>query len=110
MATTYKTAQIQGTSSTGTYATLYSTSASVSSVVSTIVVCNTASAPATYRIGLMGAAGTPSSSEWIVYDGTVSANDTVFLTIGATIEPSKFVRISSSATTVTFAAFISEIT
>ena len=58
MANTYKSAQLQGTASVSTYGTLYSTGASTSAVISSIVVCNTSASAVTYRIGLMGSAGT----------------------------------------------------
>jgi hypothetical protein len=109
MAKNYKSSQVQGTSGLTTYATLYSTPASTQAVVSTIAICNTASAAATYRIGLDDEAGTPGASEWIVYGSSVSANDTVFLTVGITLAPEKYIRVSSSANTVTFSAFVSEI-
>lgn len=109
MATAYKPAQVQGTAGVTTYATLYEVPAATEAIVSTIVVCNTANAPATYRIGLDTSAGTPGASEWLVYDATVAANDSTFLTIGASLDAGKFVRVSSSANTVTFTAFLSEI-
>lgn len=109
MATIYKNAQVQGTAGTGTYTTLYNTDASTTAVISTILICNTAGAQATYRIGLDTTAGTPSASEWLVYDATVPANDTVALTFGATLGNTQYLRVSSSANTVTFTAFISEI-
>lgn len=109
MATTYKNAQVQGTSSTGTYATLYNTGASTEAVISTILICNTSGTQATYRIGLDATAGTPGASEWLVYDATVAANDTTALTLGITLGNSQYIRVSSSANTVTFSAFISEI-
>jgi len=105
----YKTAQIQGTAGVTTYATLYSTPAATEAVISTIVICNTATSPATYRIGLEEGDLTPGASKWIVYDTTVPANDTVFLTVGMTLAPEKYIRVSSSANTVTFSAFVSEI-
>ena len=109
MATVYKPAQVQGTAGVTTYATLYSVPSATESIVSTIVVCNTANAPATYRIAIMSSAGTPAAANWIVYDATVAANDSTFLTIGASLDAGKFIRVSSSANTVTFAAFVSEI-
>ena len=105
----YKTAQVQGTAAVTTYATLYSTPAATEAVISTIAICNTAASPATYRIGLDTTEGTPSASEWVVYGATVAANDTVFLTVGMTLAAGQFVRVSSSADTVTFSAFVSEI-
>lgn len=110
MATTYKNAQVQGTAGVGTYATLYNTSASATAVVSSIAITNTASATATYRIGIMGSAGTPAAANWLVYDAVVAGNDTILLTIGLTLGNSQFIRVSSSANTVTFSAYISEIT
>jgi hypothetical protein len=110
MPTAYTIAQVQGTASTGTYATLFSTSASQTAVVSSIAICNTAAAAVTYRIGVMGSAGTPGASEWIVYDNTVPANDTVFLTVGLTLGNTKFIRISSSANTCAFSASYALIT
>lgn len=109
MATAYKPSQVQGTASTGTYATLYNVPASTEAVISTILVCNTASASANYRIGLDTSAGTPGVSEWLVYDATVGANDTVCLTLGVCLDAGKYLRVSSSANTVTFSAFVSEI-
>lgn len=110
MATAYKKAGVQGTAGTGTYATLYNTGASTTAVVSTISVCNTSASPVTYRIGFdSGTPGTPTASEWLVYDGTVAANDTVFITAGITLGNSEYIRVSSSAVDVSFQAFISEI-
>lgn len=111
MAEAYKYSAVQGTSAVTSYATLYNTSASATAVVSSIVVANTASAAATYRIAVMGSAGTPAATDGIIaWDATVPARDTVFLTIGAALGNNNFIRVSSSATTVTFTAFVSEIT
>ena len=109
MATAYKPAQVQGTAGVTTYATLYEVPSATEAIISTIVICNTAAASATYRIGLDDTAGTPSASEWLVYDATLAANDTVTLTLGVCLDAGKFIRVSSSANTVTFSAFVSEI-
>jgi len=109
MPTIYKNAQVQGTSVVTSYATLYNTGAGTTAVLSTVAVANTASATATFRIGIMGSAGTPSAENWLVYDAVVAGNDTSFITVGITLGNSQFIRVSSSATTVTFTGFISEI-
>jgi hypothetical protein len=109
LATTYKNSQIQGTATISTYATLYSTSASVNAVISSICVTNTASSDATYRVAIMGSAGTPAAANWLVYDGVITGKDTVALTLGVTLQTSQFIRVSSSGTAVTFNAFVSEI-
>jgi hypothetical protein len=109
MAAVYKTQQVQGTANTSTYATLYNTGASTTAVLSTIAICNTASTAATYRIGIMGSAGTPAAANWLAYDATVAANDTVFITAGIALGNTQFIRVSSSANTVTFSAYVSKI-
>lgn len=112
MPTIYRNAQLQGTAAVGTYANLYNTTAATTAVVSTIAITNTASSAATYRISIVPAtasAATPSASNWLVYDAAVPGNDTVFITAGITLGNSQFIRVSSSANTATFSAYISEI-
>ena len=109
MATAYKYAQVQGTASTGTYATLYTTPAATEAVISSLVITNQSSSAITVRIGLDATAGTPGASEWLVYDAAVAGNDTVALTLGVTLDAEKFVRVSSSADACNFSAFLSEI-
>jgi hypothetical protein len=109
MATAYKYSQVQGTASTGTYATLYNTPSATEAVISSLVICNQSSSSVTVRVGLDTAAGTPGASEFLVYDAAVAGNDTVALTLGITLDASKYLRISSSASTCNFSAFLSEI-
>lgn len=110
MPTAYKYSQVQGTASTGTYATLYTTPAATEAVISSIVITNQASSSVTVRIGMDTTAGTPGASEWLVYDAVVAGNDTVALTLGVTMPASQFIRVSSSANTCNFSAFLSELT
>lgn len=110
MPTTYKRQGLQGTTAVSTYGTLYTVPAATTAVLSTIAICNTAGASATYRIGFATSAIEPSAADWLVYGGTVPANDTVFLTIGVTLNTGTLIRVSSSANTISFQAFISEIT
>ena len=108
MATTYKLAQVQGSASTGTYSTLYSTGASTTAIVSNLLIANQAAAAVTVRVGIDDTAGTPGAAEWILYDVVVGANDTLSfgpLSLGNT----RFLRVSSSANTCTFSAAVAEI-
>jgi hypothetical protein len=111
MAEVYKNAQVQGTASTGAYATLYNTGAATTAVISSILVTNTSSSAALYRVGIMATAGTPAiaNGEWVTYDATIQGNDTVALTLGVVLGNTKYIRVSSSANTVCFNAFVSEI-
>ena len=110
MATSYKKSSTVGTAGVTTYATLYQVPASTQAVISTIAICNTAGTSSTYRIGFATSASDPSAADFIVYGATVAANDTTFLTIGVSLPAGTFIRVSSSANTVSFNAFISEIT
>jgi hypothetical protein len=109
MATSYKYAQVQGTADTSTFATLYETPAATEAVISSLVITNQSSSAVTVRIGMDASAGTPDASEFLVYDAAVAGNDTVALTLGVTMDPEKFIRVSSSASVCNFSAFLSEI-
>lgn len=112
MATTYKIlGQVIPSATTETQ--LYQPSG-VSAVVSTITVCNQASAAATYRIAVTttttaGTGAVAGSKDWIVYGATVAANDTVTLTLGVTLATTNQIRVYASTATVSFNAFGSEI-
>lgn len=109
MAATYKNSKIQGTSSTSTYSTLYAVPSGKTAVISTISVANASSSSITYRLSILDSDATPSSSNWLVYDSIVSANDTTFITVGITLTSGQYLKISSSSNSSTFMCFISEI-
>lgn len=109
MATAYKVlGQLNPSATTET--TLYSPSGASSAVVSTIAICNQAPSAGTYRIAVWPN-GTSSSvtKSWLVYGATVSANDTVFLTIGSTLENGATIRVYASTANFSFTAFGSEV-
>lgn len=94
----------------GTGQTLYGpVPASTSAVVSSIVICNQAASSATYRLGY-STSTTYSTPDMIVYGATIAANDTVILTIGATLAATTYLLFSASAATVNAVAFGTEIT
>lgn len=108
MPTTYSLSQAQGSASTGTYVTLYSTGASTRAIISNLMIANQATSTVTVRVGVMGSAGTPSAAQWLLYDVVISPNDT--LSIGPlSLGTSQFIRCSSSANTCTFSAAVAEI-
>lgn len=110
MTTSYKEASVQGTASVSTYATLYDTSGTgITAVISRFLVCNRAGTNATVRIAAMNSAGTPAAADFRFYDVTVLANDTLELP-GIAMQNARYVRVSSSADTITFAAEIAEMT
>ena len=109
MATAYKIlGQILAPSSSA-YGTLYTTSG-VSAVVSTIIVSNQSTAPATYSIAVAGTANTPTvpDATLLAAGVLIQPNTTTTYTLGLTLEASKFIRVASSSTSVGFQAYGSE--
>ena len=64
---------------------VYQVPANTQAIVSTISVSNTTSASATYRVAIRPAAESLSSKHYIVYDSTLGANDSIAITLGATL-------------------------
>jgi hypothetical protein len=110
MATTYKVLGQVLAASSNAYGTLYNPSG-VSAVVSSIVVSNQSTSPATYSIAIMGAASSPTAPDATLLCAgiTLPANTTTSYTLGVTLEAGKFIRVSASSTSVGFQAFGSEI-
>ena len=112
MATTYKIlGQVIPAATTETQ--LYQPSGAAA-VVSTIVICNQASAAATYRIAVTTATSASTGAvagtkDWIVYGATVAASDSTALTLGITLASTNQIRVYSSTATLSFNAFGSEV-
>lgn len=111
MATTYKVLGQLAPAAT-TESTLYTVPAATSAVSSSIVICNQAAAPATFRIAVVksGGATVPAAAlSWIVYGTTVAANDSTILTMGLTLATGDKVQVYSSSATLSFQIFGSEL-
>jgi hypothetical protein len=92
-----------------TLTTLYTVPADTQSIISTINVCNTASADATYRIAITSG-GSPVLGNYIVYNATISGNETVAFTQGITMDANDLIAVFASSSSVAFNAFVMEIT
>jgi len=100
----------QSTPSANTDTTLYTVPSSTQAVASTIAICNTTSAAITYRIAVRPAGATLATQHYLAYDASVSANDTVLLTLGITLAATDVVTVRAGATGVAFSLFGCEIT
>ena len=113
MATEYLTlGQCVTAGSPSTYATLYDLPAATAAVVSNLHICNLTSSAQTVRVAVC-ASVTPSNEEFIVYDLGIDANESYPLVIGVTMNnsganPTKYIRVSASSASVSFAAFGAE--
>jgi len=92
-----------------TVTNLYTVPGSTESVLSTITICNTASAAATYRISAVPSGDSASNKHFIAFDASVLGNDTIALTLGLTLSSSGSVNVFASSASVSFGAFGSEI-
>jgi hypothetical protein len=109
MPTVYK--QLGAAAGSGTITTaaqLYAASAtaSTSTIISSIVICNTSSSAATYSIGVNTATATFAAGRYVVFQATIAGNDTVALTLGLVLDPTnRFLNVSSSTASVNFSAY-----
>lgn len=108
MATVYKVLGQSNPAAT-TATSLYTVPSATSTVVSTIAVANIGATSATYRISVRPAGAAQTNAMYIAYDVTISANDTVALTLGITLATTDVITIYSSNTNLTFNAFGSEV-
>lgn len=84
-------------------------------IVSTIVVCNRASAERQFRIAVRVGAAALDDKQYISYDVPVPANDTIFLTLGVTLADDDIITVGAynagvGASDVSFSAFGTVIT
>lgn len=108
MASTYKVlAQVNPSATTAT--TAYTCGSASGAVVSTIAVCNQASASGTYRIAIRPAGAALSTQHYIAYDVAIAANDTTALTLGITLANTDVVTVYASAATMSFSLFGTEL-
>lgn len=108
MTTTYKVLG-QNTPSANTVTTMYTVPANTSAVVSTITICNQSGSNSSVGIAVCPANTSVTTSQYIVNSATVVANDTIFLTVGVTLDATDTIRVIASTANVSFNAFGSEI-
>jgi alpha-tubulin suppressor-like RCC1 family protein len=89
--------------------TLYTVPTYVSTVISTITVCNQASTDTTFSIAVRPSGDAIESKHYLNYNTTVSANDTIPITVGLTLATTDVITASAASGTVSFVAFGSEI-
>jgi hypothetical protein len=108
MATTYKVLGQSAPSAT-TNTDVYTVGSGKSAVVSTITVCNRSAVAVTYRIAIRVAGAAISNEDYLAYDATVPANDSINLTLGITLAATDVVTVYASTANTSFNLFGSEI-
>lgn len=81
----------------------------VETIVSSIVVCNRENAANTFRIAAKTDNSAVANTDYLAYDTTIAANDTITLTLGITLEGGAEISVGASDANVTFNAFGTQI-
>ena len=89
---------------------LYLVPASTEAIVSTITVANREAAANTFRIATKSDNSSVANADYIAYDTTLEANDTITLTLGITLQAGAEISVGASDANVTFQAFGTQIT
>ena len=89
---------------------LYLVPASTEAVVSTIVICNREAASNTFRIATKTDNSSVANTDYVAYDSSINANDTITLTLGVTLQTGAEISVGASDANVTFQAYGTEIT
>jgi len=108
MATAYKVlGQVAPAATTST--AVYTVPSATEAVVSSVTVCNRAGASATFRLAVRPDGAALANQHYVVYDAPISANDTVVLTIGLTLDAADVLEAYASSADMAFNAYGSEI-
>jgi hypothetical protein len=108
MATNYKVLGQSAPSAT-TATALYTVPSATEAVISTISVCNRGSASGTFRISVRPNGDAQANQHYLVFDASIAAKDTLFLTVGATMDASDVLTVYASTADFSFNAYGSEI-
>jgi len=108
MPTVYKVLGQSAPSAT-TATALYTVPSTTEAVISTISVCNRGTATATFRLSVRPNAASLANQHYIVFDASITAKDTIFLTVGATMDASDVLEVYASTADFSFNAYGSEI-
>lgn len=99
MATVYKVLG-QTAPAVATNTDAYQVPANTQAIISTISVSNTTSSQATYRIAIRPTAESLATKHYIVYDAALAANDSIAITLGATLRNATGTLASGDVVTV----------
>jgi hypothetical protein len=107
MATTYKVLG-QSYPSAATLTTLYTVPAASSAVISTMTITNLGGTSTTYRIAVRVAGAAISNEDYIAYEISIPALDSLAITLGITLAATDVLSVYSTSGLVAFNAFGSE--
>jgi hypothetical protein len=107
MAITYKVLG-QAAPAANVLTTVYTVPSGNSAVISTIMVCNQSSGNLTYRLAVQPGNAAITSAHYIAYDATITAKDSIGLTLGITLAATDVISANCSGANISINVFGSE--
>jgi len=89
--------------------TLYTVPASTQAVCSTLAVCNKNAANQTFDVRLKVNNAADDDKQLLIFEAPVLSKDTLFITVGLTLNAGDVLTVKSSSTDVTFQLFGTEL-
>ena len=108
MANVYKVLGQEDDASAGNV-TLYTVPASTETIISTIAIVNREAAENTFRIAIRPDGATIDNKHYLNFDTPIAANDSIYLTLGITLDAADVVAVTGSDGNVGFSIFGTEI-
>lgn len=99
----------QLTPSAASLTTAYTVPAATSTVLSTVVVCNTTALAATWRLSVAIAGAGDTLAQYLYRDLSINPNDTFTASLGLTLATTDLVRVQASTAGITFNLFGDEV-
>jgi hypothetical protein len=108
MASTYKVlGQVAPTSPSFDY-DLYTVPSATQTVASTLTVCNRGSSTS-FRVAVRPAGATIANEHYIIYDAFINSYDTLFFTLGISLNATDVVTVQVNSPVISFSLFGAEI-
>ena len=108
MATTYKVLGQSAPSAT-TNTDVYTVPAGTQAIISTISVANRSQSETLFRIAVRPNGSSIANEHYIAYDAKVSGQDSLFLTVGITVDAADVITVYAGSANLTFNIYGSEI-
>lgn len=84
---------------------LYTVPDSYGAVISSLVVCNRSGSARTFRVSIAIGGDTLANEQYLYYDVSIPANDTMSVVLGLTLSNADEVRTYASTTDLSFSVF-----
>lgn len=89
---------------------LYTVPSSTQTICSTISICNTANGSTSFRIAIRPTGEAVTNKNYLCYDSSIAANDSVLLTLGLSLGATDVVSVYANSGVLAFSLFGVEIT